>query len=162
MKKVLLVNDSKFESIIMKDILNSMGYDVKVSDEFNATGVIENFHPDFLVVNYIMKEIRGDQLIAMVKLHNPGIKCFLCSSSSLDTMQNKKIDGFIKTPVEKDEIAKIFNYFQSSNNDDYEIVKKKDIEARVGEIMHCRGCGREIGKGGTSGFAFCPYCGGKN
>jgi len=36
MKKVLLVNDSKFESMILKDMLVSIGYIAGIADEYDA------------------------------------------------------------------------------------------------------------------------------
>lgn len=158
MMKVLLVNDSKFESIIMKDALNFIGYDVKLSDEYDAADLIKTYEPDFLIANYIMKEIKGDQLISMVKIQYPRIKCFLCSSnpSLADNIKNRRIDGFISTPVEKTVLEKTLSGGGAVTR---EIPVKKEHENSVKARTYCASCAKEVNGEGEKQFAFCPYCG---
>lgn len=110
MQKVLIVNDSRFEAIILRDILSSMGYTVMVTDEFQVFKHVAEFIPDGIIVNHIMRGTRGDALISRLKIQNPLLKCFLSSSSLLETekMATGDIDGFIKTPVDRERIKKIF------------------------------------------------------
>ncbi len=35
-KKALLINDSKFESLILKDMLQKMGFEVEIADEYEG------------------------------------------------------------------------------------------------------------------------------
>ncbi|MCR4434299.1 MAG: response regulator [Clostridiales bacterium] len=113
MKRVLLVNDSMFQSIIMKDSLSEMGFKVEVTDEYDAIELTKSFKPDIVVVNYIMKEIRGDQLISLIKLEHPEIKCILSSSSAIDRRNTltQKIDEFLHIPAETDELTHMFNKY---------------------------------------------------
>ena len=45
MKKILLVNDSKFENQILKDIVESIGYSAVTANEFDVFANIESFVP---------------------------------------------------------------------------------------------------------------------
>jgi len=62
MKKVLLVNDSKFESMILKDMLVSIGYIAGIADEYDAIEKVQDMRPDYIIINRVMKEIYGDEL----------------------------------------------------------------------------------------------------
>lgn len=110
MKKILIVNDSRFEAIILKDILTSMGFTVRVTDEFQVSKQVAEFLPHYIIANLIMRGTRGDALISRLKVQNPMLKCFLSSSSLLEIKQLdiSNIDGFIKTPVDRERIKKMF------------------------------------------------------
>ena len=124
MSKVLLINDSRFESLIMKDILNTMGYTVKISDEYGAVSQVKDYCPDYLIVNYVMKEIRGDQLIALIKMDNSKVKCILTSCNTIDIKQfnSKFIDAVFQTPIDKFGMERVLNSLnEKSSNKGNEI-----------------------------------------
>lgn len=106
MKKVLLVNDSKFESLIMKDTLSKIGYNVSVADEYDAVVKIQAFGPDYVIINRVMKEIYGDELASMIKVRYPDVKCILssCDSINSDNYNKAGIDAVIKTPIDKSKL----------------------------------------------------------
>lgn len=108
MRKVLLVNDSKFESLVLKDALNEMGYIVETADEYNAVKSFGSFRPDCVIANYIMRETRGDQLIGIMKLQRPETICLLSSNSSVSMRDFRfsRIDGILNTPVDKSSLEK--------------------------------------------------------
>jgi len=56
MKKVLLVNDSKFESMILKDMLVSIGYIAGIADEYDA---IERYRTCVLIYYYKPRDERN-------------------------------------------------------------------------------------------------------
>jgi len=67
MKKVLLVNDSKFESMILKDMLVSIGIYCRIADEYDAIEKVQDMRPDYIIINRVMKEIYGDELASKIK-----------------------------------------------------------------------------------------------
>lgn len=103
MKKVLLINDSKFESLILKDMLTSIGYIAGISDEYDAVGKVQTMCPDYIIINRVMKGIYGDELAIEIKSRFPSIKCILssCDSISIDDFNNTGIDAVIKTPIDE-------------------------------------------------------------
>ena len=145
MKRILLINDSIFENVIMRDILEGIGYEVEVSNEFEAFGAMDQFKPEVVISNLIMKRITGDVLLKKMKLENPQLKTILSSSSVVKVQELSKndIDYFIQIPSTKDAIEKVLMKFE------------KEIERKF-----CAACGGNI-EALNINSKFCPYCGNK-
>ena len=113
MSRVLLINDSKFESMVMKDMIDSMGCFVKVTDEDRAVYEVQSFKPDCVIVNYVMKKTFGDQLISVIKMQKPDVKCVLFSSNpiKMEDFRFKKIDAVFQTPVERGKLEGVLSKF---------------------------------------------------
>ncbi|KAB3525449.1 response regulator [Alkaliphilus serpentinus] len=137
-KRVLVVNDSKFEGIIMLDSLTKLGYDVKLTDEYSALDLIKTYDPHIAIVNYIMKDTTGDKFIMKIKKIKPSTDCFLSSCNQLTANAIvTDVDGIIQTPVTLKELIKV-------------------IEA-IEKTLKCSNCNSEVDKA----FNHCPYCGSK-
>jgi len=102
MKKVLIVNDCRFESIIMRDIISKFGYNVKVTNEYSAVREVKEFLPNVIIANLIMKDTTGDELINKVKDIDSNIYGILSSCNVLnkDDFKLKRVDEVIQTPVD--------------------------------------------------------------
>lgn len=153
-KKALLVNDSKFESLILRDMLSKLDYDVEIADEFDAVYEVEQFCPDVIIVNYIMQQTTGDELIRQIKKGQPTAKCVLSSSSAvkISDFNGKRIDGILHTPISmfslKDALHRIGDV-------------DKEIETNINETLDsrfCDSCNQDITIFGEN-IGFCPYCG---
>lgn len=157
MKKVLLVNDCKFESIIMKDILQDMGYEVKISNEYTALEDVKNYNAEVIICNLIMKHITGDHIISEAKKINFSIKGILSSSNDLkiEDYKENKVDAIIKTPISKIVLEDIMNSFYSDNS--LNIVKENKENTVFRKFMFCPYCGEKL----NEKFKFCPQCGEK-
>lgn len=101
MKRVMLVNDSRLENMIMSDLLRNAGYEVRISDETSAIDDFKGIAPDIVLVNYIMKTMRGDTLIGMLKLMRPDLVCVLTTSNEVekDAFRHRKVDAVLHTPT---------------------------------------------------------------
>ncbi|WP_125154071.1 response regulator [Clostridium rectalis] len=144
MSKILIVNDCKFESMILKDILKKFGHDIKVSNEISALNDVKKFMPDVVICNLIMKGITGAEVIQKIKEDNKNIICILSSSNDLkmkDFIKNN-VDEIIKTPIVRGELKKILDKFI-----------KLDTNIKY---LFCPYCGNQLN---NSKFLFCPYCG---
>ncbi|QUH30499.1 response regulator [Vallitalea guaymasensis] len=154
-KRALLVNDSRFESLIMKDMLNNLGYDVELADEFDALYEAEQFEPNIVIVNYIMRKTRGDKLIKDIKSTIPDSKCLLSSSNSIrhDKIEDS-VDGILHTPLSmftlKDSLKRV-----GEEEDIIHFVGKDEISAH---IKYCPHCASNLSDFNQS-ITFCPYCG---
>jgi NADH pyrophosphatase NudC (nudix superfamily) len=137
-----------------------------------------------------MKEIRGDQLISIVKLSNPGIKCILSSSNDFNgkEFEHKHIDAVIHTPIDRLGMEKVLNKIGSDN----EITKAmglqeltlkqvqpetelagnesenaetesnpEQIEHEFDLIRFCQTCGHKLTEKSGEVVKFCAYCGSK-
>lgn len=147
MSKVLLINDCKFESMIMRDILDGMGYDVEITNEYEAMDKIKYLYPDIVIANLIMKSIQGDELIEKIKKNRSSIKCILSSSNpiALENYVHKKVDAVIHTPIKKEELKEALE------------VKVNGSIKQDKEFNFCPYCGDKL----SGKFIFCPYCGHK-
>jgi CheY-like chemotaxis protein len=167
----------------MSDILGSLGYNVLTADEFNVADRLKTFRPDYVIVNYIMREMRGDQLISLIKVQYPGIYCILSSNNSipLEEFRYKKIDAIIRTPIDKMMLGKVLHELvcktdihgneraaakhsigpqTPSTNDNRELVSSvKDISKE--EAAFCPYCGKNLQDAAGVKCTFCPYCGGR-
>ena len=111
MKKILIINDSKFESLVMKDMLNSNGHEVSIGTEFNALEKVKDFRPEYVILNYEMKEIKGDKLAQIIKEQDSNIKCILNSNSpiNINDFNEKKVTAVFQTPVSSEKLDEIIN-----------------------------------------------------
>jgi len=106
MSKAMIVNDSRLEARILSDMLKMMGFEVILSDEIQALGDMKRFEPDWVLVNYIMITIRGDALIGMMKLLQPGTSAVLTSSSELimESFRHRRVDAILRTPATQEQV----------------------------------------------------------
>lgn len=147
MKKVLLVNDCRFESAVMKDKLEKLSYEVKTSEESNAMEKVLSYHPDIVVANLIMKDFNGDSLLAKVKNINKNIICMLSSCSPVKKEQYNPsfVDEVINTPIDDKKLRSILEGF----NENKKVQNSYDF---------CPFCGRRLMHEGET-IKFCPFCG---
>ncbi|HHV29226.1 response regulator [Acetivibrio mesophilus] len=119
MKKILLINDSKFESLILKDMLIDIGYIAGIADEYDAIDKVQAMHPDYIIVNRVMKGIYGDELASKIKSRFPDIRCILssCDSISIDDFENTDIDAIIKTPIDQYRLKIVLNSMEYPKDD---------------------------------------------
>lgn len=152
LKKILIVNDSKFESIIMKDILAKLNYEIKVFGERISMDSIEKFAPDIMIVNYIMKEITGDYVIQKIKEIHPNIKCILCSNNIifLKDFKNKGVDAVLHTPIDINRLNIVLKQI-----DDFVVNDKKEQRT---DYSFCPFCGKPIVNNKTNKI-ICKNCG---
>lgn len=159
-KKALLVNDSKFESLVLRDMLNKLDYEVEVADEFDAVYEVEQFRPDIVIVNYIMQETTGDELIQHIKLGQPTAKCVLSSSSVVKMVdfQDKKIDGILHTPISMFTLRDTLHRIGEVSQEDL-FIDGFGQEKKVNQSKRfCDSCNQDISTFGEH-IVFCPFCG---
>ncbi len=152
MRRVLLVNDCKFENFIMRDMLINLGYEVIISNEFNAVNDAPQLDCNVVIANFIMKEKTGDKILQQIKDIYPKIKCILSSSNDikLEDFNKKAIDGVIRTPISKENLEKALQQQVASLNQREEQVK----------LLFCTYCGEKLDHSDKEA-TFCKYCGKK-
>lgn len=182
MKKILVINDCKFESIVMKDCLSDIGYSVKIASEYDAIIETRKFQPDILIANLIMKNTTGDKLISKIKSENSQIICLLssCDPIKLEDFIENKVDEVINTPVNKDRLSEtldkvtkdcdnikirknsvdtiIKRLVNKSNRKQEDVSLDKKSSLSVSRFLFCPFCGQRFDEI-SQGFSFCPYCG---
>lgn len=158
MKRALLINDSKFESLILKDMLGHLDYEVELADEYDALYQFEQFEPDLVVANYIMHETRGDELIKQIKEERPNVKCLISSNSPLkkDDFKSIGLDGILRTPVSMFTLTDLLRRVEASKTIQF---KKSIMTETLGvEDRICYHCNADISAFSLN-IVFCPFCG---
>lgn len=110
---VFIVNDSKFENIILKDLLMKLGMNAIISDEYMVMKNLKKIKPAMAIVNYIMEDTTGEKVIREIKKIYPQIVCILSSSSDLSKNQFTEypIDEIVKIPIEPNAMKKIIKTY---------------------------------------------------
>lgn len=147
MDKILVINDCRFEGIIMKDILSNAGYEVRIENEYGAISQVKDFSPRVVIVNLIMKETTGDKLIDRIRELDKNIRCILSSSNQLkkEDFSKEKVNAIIQTPISKKNLLEAI---------------EDGRENRV-QQKFCVKCGGNIEEFLRDKVKFCPYCGEK-
>lgn len=146
-KRALLINDSRFESLILKDMLQKLDYSVEIADEFEALYAIERYEPSLVIVNYIMQQTRGDKLIQLMKAGMPNLVCVLSTNSDLKSsdFSGNYIDGILHTPVSQFLLESVL-----------ENVAYRNKPVQEDDYL-CTNCKKDLRP--FSGIKFCPFCG---
>ncbi|MDD3363483.1 MAG: response regulator [Syntrophomonas sp.] len=172
MKKVLVVNDSRFERKIMRDMLINLGYEVKTTNEYEVLILLDSFNPDIVIANMNMTNITGDRLIQNIKERRPTTKCYLssCSEISPEYSQNQWIDGVFATPINPGSLVTILEKEEMEKPKPLEEVKDLVANCSLEENFHdendvtrftfCPYCGNTL-SASSGKFVFCPFCGTK-
>lgn len=165
-KKVLVINDSGFERMVLRDQIRMLGCEVKTADEITGLNMIKSFEPDIVIANLTMGDISGDKLIEHVKSLNPSIRCYLSSCSKIDINQldNRYVDGIIETPATSTMLDLVLNKPPAENQQPDAAPRSLNKPAAdLSPVQEpaanaCPSCHKQMEKTETQ-FAFCPYCG---
>jgi len=171
---VLIVNDSGFERMVLRDQIRMLGYEVKTADEITSLNMIKGFHPNIVIANLTMNDISGDKLIEHIKSIDPDIHCFLSSCSRIDwsLVDSNLIDGVIETPVTNATLEFVLNNpglgHDKADSAAYLKDEKKSLTVNslvndlpltsVSALKICPSCSKQLEKT-QNDFAFCPFCG---
>lgn len=116
--KVLIINDSNFEKMVLETNIKELGLDSKSGDEYSAMDMIKDGRPDIIFVNLHMKETNGDQLIRQLKKVHYSGKYVLTSSSHeklLEKQRLSEVTEILKTPFSKKELKELIDRLQPLN-----------------------------------------------
>lgn len=163
--KVLVINDSGFERMVLRDQIRMLGYEVKTADEITGLNMIKSFQPDIVIANLTMGDISGDKLIEHVKSLNTSIRCYLSSCSKIDIKQldNRYVDGVIETPATGAMLELVLNKPPADHQQPDAAPALYNPVADLSPVQEqavktCPSCQKQMEKTETR-FAFCPYCG---
>ncbi|SDY24765.1 response regulator [Tindallia californiensis] len=108
--KILIVNDSRFETLVLETMLKELGLQTNSCDEYNAIEKARSEAPDLILVNLYMKEINGDVLIEKLKKVLPKGIYVLTSSNEKELrtkMKSKNVTTILKTPASKKDLKEM-------------------------------------------------------
>ncbi len=104
MKKILIVDDSAFTRGIHKQILESVGYaTLEAADGAEALEKFEKEKPDLAVVDLLMPDMDGIDVIKKILEMDPDAKTVICSTDKQKARQKEATEagvlGFLIKPA---------------------------------------------------------------
>lgn len=108
MNKVLLVDNDESVLDMMQEALNYGGYDVKaISQTENIMPEIDTYHPDLVILDYILTGINGGELCHQIKGNKKTSKLPVVLVSAypkaLKSLGAYGADDFISKPFDLDD-----------------------------------------------------------
>ena len=110
MVSVIIVDDSEVNRKLLKNILESAGYEV-VGDASNGKEGLDIFKekmPDIVTLDVSMPEMDGIEALKHMKKHNPKAKVIILSAASEKEKRDEAVlcgaDEFIAKPYQKADI----------------------------------------------------------
>ncbi len=108
---VLVVDDEKEISLILKEILRNQGYQVLTAENgIEAATIYEKHHQNIklVILDMIMPKMGGRETFAQLKNINPGIKALLSSGYSrhgkAEAIMQEGIRGFVQKPYKANDL----------------------------------------------------------
>lgn len=166
MEKVLVINDSKFERLVLTDLVKRLGYEVQGSSEYNGWECFLSFEPDIVIANLNMSHVQGNELLGDMKAARPETRCLLSSCSPINSgfINRQGVDSILHTPVSLEELDRALSSTQDVpvelSSAAPTMPVEEDTLAPSSGFSFCPYCGQPF-EGQEFSYVFCPYCGEK-
>lgn len=103
MANILIVEDSSFMRLIMRDMLRKAGHRVVAEAENGVIGVAkyQEHRPDLVIMNIVMPELGGLDALQRIKDFHPHAKVIVCSAmgnqySVIEAIKRGAMDFIVK------------------------------------------------------------------
>ena len=112
---VMIVDDSLFMRKILRGILTEKGYIVaaEAGSGIEAMRNLHSNHPDIILLDIILPDSNGLDLLGSIIAASPGSKVVVCSSIGQPLVIQKAIDlgakAFIQKPFTPEKVAEVLD-----------------------------------------------------
>ncbi len=110
MKKILIIDDSPFITMEIRDIVTGAGYEVAGHARNGEEGIkkYSEYSPDIVTIDIIMPGIDGIETAKEIRKINPEAKLVMLSSMCDDDtkreLEGAKLDYVVEKPIDKDKL----------------------------------------------------------
>jgi len=119
--KVMVVDDTAFMRMMMRNILEDLGHEVvgEASNGVQAVQMYQQLRPHLVTMDITMPEMDGVSAVKKIKQMDPGAKIIMCSAMGqrdmvLDALFNGASD-FVVKPIQKDRMIEAINKLGARN-----------------------------------------------
>ncbi|MDF2880120.1 MAG: cheY3 [Clostridiaceae bacterium] len=119
MKRVMIVDDSKFMHTVLGGVLKTNGYEV-VCNAYNGVEAIEKYKtyiPDIITMDITMPEMGGIEALKNILKINPNAKVVMVSAMGQESLVLESVTagakGFIVKPFKSDVVATALSKFSN-------------------------------------------------
>jgi len=103
MANILIVDDSAFMRLILKDIVRKAGHVAvgEAEDGLKAVQLYLELSPELVIMNIVMPELNGILALQRIKKRDPKAKVIICSATGnqyyvIEAIQSGALDFIIK------------------------------------------------------------------
>lgn len=139
MAKILIIDDDLYIRKLLDRMLNRAGYQTVMAVDGNDG--LKEFRvnkPDLVLVDVVMPEKDGLEMVFELLLESPGIKIIAMSGGGdrlgadecLNSMKSMGVSALIKKPFERQEILDLISYVLNEHIDN-----RKTIETKPNAIV---------------------------
>jgi PAS domain S-box-containing protein len=111
-EKILVVDDEAFILEIMRELLETLGYDVDIAESGNKAIELLHQHPnkyDLVITDQVMPKMTGMQLFKKINSLRPGMPVILCTGLTMqakgDQPEAEKTPTILFKPIQYDQLA---------------------------------------------------------
>lgn len=111
----MIVDDSLFIRNVMGGILRGKGFNViaEAGSSIETMRILHNKQPDILLLDIILPDANGIDLIEPILAIQPNVKIVICSTIAQESVLKKALDlgakAFIQKPFVPDKIAEVLD-----------------------------------------------------
>lgn len=118
-KKILVIDDSQTNLLLIEDILSEEGYNIiPVSDPKKGIGLVHTLHPDIIILDIMMPQMDGFEFFEKIKPYNIPVIMISAKTDMITIKKSREIGvfDFIKKPVKIDVLKnKVKQVFENQN-----------------------------------------------
>ncbi|TVY07634.1 response regulator [Paenibacillus cremeus] len=114
MKKILIVDDSLFMRMILKNVIQELGYETiaEASNGLEALTLYKEHQPDLVTLDITMPEMDGITALSELRKMDPNAKVIMVSAMGQQALLIQAItmgaSDFIVKPFNKDRVMEAF------------------------------------------------------
>jgi len=111
LNKILIVDDSAFMRIAIKNILEKNGFEVIAEAEDGSKALLKykQFHPDIVTMDITMPDVNGLEALRSILNYDPKAKVVMVSSMGQESIVKEAIllgaKSFILKPFKEDHVV---------------------------------------------------------
>ena len=143
-KTLLIIEDDKNLQKYLQDLIIGEGYSVKVLDDgIKALEIIENIHPDLVVLDLGLPMVKGESVCKDVKKDYPGLPVIILTGK--DAVSDKinafelGADDYITKPFVAEELILRIKARLKENKPEHNLVEIGDLEMNLDSMEVRRG-----------------------
>lgn len=111
-RRIMLVDDAAFMTMVLKDILTRNGYEVvaEARDGIEAVEKYKELQPNMVLMDITMPNMNGIQAVRAIKEYDSKAKIVMCSAigqqSVMDECKKAGALGYIVKPFKEERVLK--------------------------------------------------------
>lgn len=116
-KKALVIDDQRVTVIVIEEVLKNNGYEViTTTDSSLAQHLVENKHPDIVILDILMPNVDGIELLKIIRKNHPNLPIITISSDPQYLRMSERLGATasFEKPILHDDFLALVNRVQDN------------------------------------------------